>query len=147
MPNNSPVPGQVTIDNRAFQVLGIEPSRREHFEFTDRVTEECGLHGLVPTPGETEREYVARAYKAAVLRGRPIFNFLGTVLLPVGMSPEQWTPALALANGEFFATRTEMRDKVLLQSVLHHLFLTFGGKFYRVFATLTAPVPAPRWIN
>ena len=131
-------PGILTIDGRSFRVFGMGTHSPEHLRFTEEILEECGLQGLMPVRGETQRQFAARAYSVAVRKGRPVFDFLGTIMLPIELNSHEWTPAVARANGEFFASRTDMQDILLLQRALMGLFNAFAPKFHQFCAALMA---------
>ena len=87
----------------------------------------AGLGDIQIADGESENAFMERIAAQAWESGL-MLELLGGSLLEVGKDPKEWTPAMALANAEFFGNVTDEDSKNTLRAqvggILFYFFTT-----------------------
>ena len=115
-------PQVVTIGGRSFMAVQ-EGTLRHDLHYMELVSK-MGLQSLQMRTEEAPEEYAVRLL-GELVRAGAVLEMLGTLLLPVGKRPDEWTPAMAAETADFFAGLTNPADKAAVQGQVITLLLDF----------------------
>lgn len=112
------------ISGRKFYPIKI--TTIEHDFWLIKQVREGKLDNLKQEAGEPDPIFAVRAYEDVLSSGKA-FLLLGALLIESGKRDEDWTPAMAEANAEFFRSLTAPADKAKMP----HLIVTTFFPFFR----------------
>lgn len=112
------------INGRKFYPVQI--TTIEHDFWIIRQVREGKLDNLKQGAGEPDEDFAVRAYEDVLASGKA-FLLLGALLIEAGERDEDWSPAMAEANADFFRTLTAPADKAKMP----HLIVTTFFPFFR----------------
>lgn len=103
------------IDGQLFRT--IERTTIENDFFVMKHLRAAGIGNCTPNAGESAEEFATRLLYGIVESGAP-FELLGGLLLPSGMSDEEWCPAQAKTTAAILRQVNDPESKAQVQAVL-----------------------------
>lgn len=122
---------KIVIEGRAFEQ--IKNGTFTHDIWVTRKVREAGLADAALREGESHDEFIERLATIAWESGA-VLEILGGMMMPAGIDPKEWTPALAAQTAEFFGNVTDEASK-------RELRMKIGGilAFFFVSALSSSP--------
>jgi hypothetical protein len=128
------------VGGRRFKEVTETTAR--HDMYTMRQIAACGLNVVNQVEDETDEQFMYRLYKTALQTG-DIFKLLGSLLLPEGTEPLQWTEELSAQSAGFFSNLTAPEDKAKIRFLLASGLMPFfvGGLRSSLTSRKSSPLP------
>lgn len=110
------------LGGREFVAIG--ESTVEHDLRTMGLLRQCGLDQVAIGEGEAVGDYALRLLTGVLANGKTL-ELLGCLLIPVGVRPEQWTPAIAQETTAYIAQLTDPQDKRKVEALILSVLVDF----------------------
>jgi hypothetical protein len=115
----------IVIGGRAFK--GAKNSTMEHDVFVQGMISKAKLGRLEMLTGETPEDFALRIFRRAAISS-DVFLLLGGLLLPVEISPAEWTEDVAKQTAHFLRKLTDENDKKIVQGQIIAAIMGFFQK-------------------
>jgi hypothetical protein len=115
----------VILGGRAFVEVDVEAlTVGQHLHY-EKIAATAGLRDLRPGPGESGEAFGERLLHMMLEHGDAVLEILGTVLLPQGKEPKDWTPKMARETADFFLTLPGEENLRTLHALFAQVYLDF----------------------
>jgi hypothetical protein len=118
---------EVLIGGRRFlQVPSEDLTVGQHLHY-ERLVAAAGFRDLPSGPGESPEAYGQRLLAEMLRHGDVLLQLIGTVLIPHGRTPKEWTPDMARETALFLSTLPGEENLRQIHQLVAVLYLDFFG--------------------